>query len=222
MKIKVNKKDIEKFNNSDIGKIKNRYIKRSMIIGIILIMYGLITILLDKLNNVNNIIDLILSISGIVAGIFFIIYSSIVKKKEVNKFIYKENHKWFSFFIILFNMIGIKNIELERLHYEDIIWYIYFFIIAFNLYSNYLEETYLQNKDKKIRNKFRRINEIIFIIVFIIYLYFLFVNLNRLKEKKNELTYLSLIVSILFVIAGLISIYIAFKSDYLDDEIGLI
>ena len=118
--------------------------------------------------------------------------------------------------------------ELKRLHYEDIIWYIYFFIIAFQLYSNFLEETYIKNKDKKIRKKYRKLNEIIFIIVFIIYIYFLITNLNRLddmdnlnnKQKLN--VYLSIIVSILFLIAGAITLYIVFSSEKIDNEIGLI
>lgn len=126
-------------------------------------------------------------------------------------------------------MVGLTNNEINRLHEEDFIWFIYFFIIAFYLYSNFLEEKYLKNKNEKDRIKFRKINEIVNIIVFIIYLLFLFMNMDRIKEldkncshRKKKVAYLSMLVSILFVIAGLISLYLAFESDKIDNEIGII
>ena len=66
-------------------------------------------------------------------------------------------------------MINSLNNELALLHNEDIIWTIWIIIIFFNLYSNFLEENYLKNKDIKLRKKFRKINEGIFIVVVIIY-----------------------------------------------------
>ena len=126
-------------------------------------------------------------------------------------------------------MIGIPNNELNRLHQEDIIWYIYFFVIAFYLYSNYLEETYLVNKDKNLRNKFRKINEVLAVIVLIIYIAFLVMNLDRLNEldknattKRKKTLYLSILISILFIIAGLISLYLSFENESLDNETGII
>ncbi len=92
MKIKVNKEDVKKFNESDIGKTKNAYLKRSTIIGIILIMFGLIYLLFNIYNN-SNIFDYIVSILALLFGIYFIINSSIIKKKEVNKYIYNEKNK---------------------------------------------------------------------------------------------------------------------------------
>ncbi|MBR1417234.1 MAG: hypothetical protein IJ572_05395 [Bacilli bacterium] len=125
-------------------------------------------------------------------------------------------------------MIKIPTDEISRLHREDFIWLIYFFIIGYNLYSNYLEETYIKTKDKYIRKKYKRINKKVLIVVFIIYLYFLIVSYDKCKELNNNLntkriinTYLSLLVSILFIIAGAISIYIAFSSELIDDEIGI-
>ena len=92
MKIKVNKEDVKKFNESDIGKTKNAYLKRSTIIGIILIMFGLIYLLFNIYNN-SNIFDYIVSILALLFGIYFIINSYIIKKKEVNKYIYNEKNK---------------------------------------------------------------------------------------------------------------------------------
>lgn len=125
-------------------------------------------------------------------------------------------------------MISI-NKQLTRLYHEDIIWYIYFFIIFFYLYSNHLEELYIQNKDIKLKKKFRKINKIVFFIVLIIYIYFLIVNIDKVQELDNnstysqrKITYLSLIISILFVIAGVISLYLSFESETLDNEIAFI
>ena len=126
-------------------------------------------------------------------------------------------------------MINIPKDELSRLHREDFIWIIYFIIIGFNLYSNFLEETFLKNKDIKLQKKFRKINEGIFIIIIIIYIYFVIVSYDRLKElnkndnfRKKKASFLSLIVSLLFLVGGIISLYLAFEAENLDDEIGII
>ena len=93
MKIKVTKEDIKKFDESNIGIVKNKYLKRSIIIGILLIMFGLSYILLNLYNNVENILDYIIAIVCILFGIYFIINSNIIKKKEVNRFIYEKKSK---------------------------------------------------------------------------------------------------------------------------------
>ena len=54
MKINVKKEDVEIFNNSDIGKIKNSYLKKSIIIGICLIVFSLCWILLNIYNRDNT------------------------------------------------------------------------------------------------------------------------------------------------------------------------
>ena len=93
MKINVKKEDIEKFNNSEIGKIKNAYLRKSMIIGVILIMFSLFWIILDIYNSVNSVFDYVYASIILLFGIFFIIRSVIIKKKEVNKFIYEKKSK---------------------------------------------------------------------------------------------------------------------------------
>lgn len=89
MKIIVNKDDIKKFDESSIGKTKNMYIKRATIIGIILTMFGLSYVILNIFNDA-KIYDYIISIMSLLFGIYFIIYANIVKKKEVNKYIYEQ------------------------------------------------------------------------------------------------------------------------------------
>ena len=89
MKIRVNKEDIEKFDNSEVGKVKNSYLKRTTITGIILIVFSLCYLILDIYNNA-EIFDYIIAITSLLFGIYFIINSKIIKKKEVNKFIYEQ------------------------------------------------------------------------------------------------------------------------------------
>ncbi len=90
MKININKKDIETFDKSDIGKTKNAFLKRAQIIGIILIMFGILSILLDIMNDTQSTINYILAITTTLFGIFFILYSIRIKKKEVNKYIHSK------------------------------------------------------------------------------------------------------------------------------------
>ncbi len=120
------------------------------------------------------------------------------------------------------------NKQLKRIKIETFIWYIYIFILLFNIYSNYLEELAIKNNDKKCRKKFRKINEGVFLIVLIIYIYFLYINyenilnINNMNDKQKHISYISMFVSILFVLAGFLSLYLAFKNDEFDQEIGLI
>ena len=92
MKIKVNKDDIKKFDNSDIGKVKNQYLKRSTIIGVTLISFGLVALIIDIYKN-SQVYDYIISLLIILFGIYFVINSNIIKKKEVNKYIYELKKK---------------------------------------------------------------------------------------------------------------------------------
>ena len=117
------------------------------------------------------------------------------------------------------------NRQLERINIENIIWLIYFFLIGFNLYSNYLEAKYLSDKDIESRERFRYINEMIFFISLIIYLYFLCLNWQDITSLDNnsspnrvKLTTYSFIASILFVLAGILALYVACNIKVLDNE----
>ena len=117
------------------------------------------------------------------------------------------------------------NREIERINIENIIWLIYFFLIGFSIYSNYLETKYLNEKDLAAREKFRTINETIFFIILLIYLYFLYLNWQDITSlnftsslNKVKLTTYSFIASILFVLAGIITLYVACNIKVLDNE----
>ncbi len=90
MKIKINKKDVETFDNSDLGKIKNMHLKRVKIVGTFLIMFGLLYILFNIYFQVDKIYEYITASISILFGIYFIINSTILKKKEVNKYIHNK------------------------------------------------------------------------------------------------------------------------------------
>ena len=83
---KTSKENIEKFNNSDIGKIKNKYIKRATIIGIITIILAIIWIIVNIFYNLSW-TEYIIPIIMLLFGIYFVINTKIIKIKEVNKYI---------------------------------------------------------------------------------------------------------------------------------------
>ncbi|HCY44907.1 MAG TPA: hypothetical protein DHU33_05725 [Firmicutes bacterium] len=121
------------------------------------------------------------------------------------------------------------NKDLEKIKLEDYIWYIYLFIVAFNLYSNYLEKQYITTGDTQARDKFRLINNIVLSVILVIYLIFLyaaFKDITDLKHNdsamKKRLTTLAVIAALLFVIAGAITLYVSLKKPALDDEIAII
>ncbi len=104
MRINVKNEDIKTFDKSETGKIKNYYFKRIKITGIICIIIGLSWLILNIYYK-TAIYDYILAITLNCFGIFFIINSIRLKKKEINKFIYenkKSSKKWrfFIFFIL--------------------------------------------------------------------------------------------------------------------------
>lgn len=118
-----------------------------------------------------------------------------------------------------------KTTTLNRIKIENIIWIIYIFIIGFNLYSNKLEKEYTLTGNKISKEKFKKINKTVLTIILIIYIYFVYISYQDLissnkKEKKYE--YLAFISSILFLIGGTISLYIASNSKDGDEEIAII
>ncbi|MDD5835849.1 MAG: hypothetical protein PUD34_01370 [bacterium] len=120
---------------------------------------------------------------------------------------------------------------LKRIDIETLIWIVYIFLVCFNLYSNYLEKLYVKTHQKFYKNKFRQINKIVLSVILIIYVYYVYLAfkdetaLTRYKnpsKKKKFYTDLIFLAAILFLIAGAISLYVATKSDDIDEEIPLI
>ncbi len=124
-----------------------------------------------------------------------------------------------------------KMNTIKRINIESFIWIIYIFLVCFNLYSNYLEKLYLKTNQKFYKQKFRQINKTVLTVILFIYIYFAYVafkdetKLTRYKNtnpNKKRLTDLVFVAAILFLIGGVISLYVATKDDDFDEELPLI
>ena len=120
--------------------------------------------------------------------------------------------------------IGVK---LQRIKEENLIWVVYFFIIIAALLSNAYETYFLKTKDDHQQKIFKTLNITIFCVAFFIYLYFVVIsyqNIQELKEtstKKEVLSaHIQLIASLLFLVAGGLSIWAEINKD--DFDIGVI
>ncbi len=120
--------------------------------------------------------------------------------------------------------IGVK---LQRIKEENLIWVVYFFIIIAALLSNAYETYFLKTKDYHQQKIFKTLNITIFCVAFFIYLYFVVIsyqNIQELKEtstKKEVLSaHIQLIASLLFLVAGGLSIWAEINKD--DFDIGVI
>lgn len=117
-----------------------------------------------------------------------------------------------------------ENMEkkLKRIENEDIIWCIYFFIIGFNLYSDYLEKEYVLTKNPEAHKLYKTINIGILIVAIFIYLYFVYISYNdyqNAKTNKNKFyANLALLASILFLLGGAITLYVVYNSKSEDEE----
>lgn len=119
------------------------------------------------------------------------------------------------------------NERLKSLDIEDFIWVVYIGIIFLSFFSNSLERKYFLYNDNVSREKYQKVNILIFSVLLIVYIYFLKDSIKSLKElkesdtpKKKELVTLSFIGSLLITISGCIFLYIALMNDNLDVEIA--
>ncbi len=122
--------------------------------------------------------------------------------------------------------IGVK---LRRLNHENLVWVIYFFIIIAALLSNAYEKYFLETGDYRKQKIFRTLNITIFCVAFFIYLYFVIISyedveaLKKNSTKKEVLTtHLTLIASLLFLVAGGIALYAEINRDNPDTDIGVV
>ncbi len=122
--------------------------------------------------------------------------------------------------------IGVK---LQRINTENFIWIIYFFIIIAALISNEYEKHYLKTKDLRGQKIFKTLNITVFCIAFFIYLYFVITNYKNIEDLKQTSTkkevicaHLQLIASLLFLVAGGISLVAEINRDDPDTDIGIV
>lgn len=103
---------------------------------------------------------------------------------------------------------------LQEIQIEDWIWITYLFLSAVALVSNFFEKDYLLNRNKTSKKAFKTINIAVFIIVFFIYLYFVLLTYSRFKERQQQTTIKSMIVTnanfiaaSLFLIGGILYLF---------------
>ena len=84
-----------------------------------------------------------------------------------------------------------KDVLLKKIKIEDYIWIINLVIVFFALYSNRLEENYINYNDLSSEKKYKTINIVILIVFFFIYGYLAYTrfsvlhNLNKNTSKKE-------------------------------------
>ncbi len=116
---------------------------------------------------------------------------------------------------------------LNEIRIEDYIWIIYIFLAIFAIVSNHYEKEYELKHEKKDEKTFRNINTFIFVITLIIYIYFVIINYKHIKKLDPNSSFKEILIenagfiaSVLFLIAGVISLLISiYGSD--DDDIIL-
>lgn len=104
--------------------------------------------------------------------------------------------------------------SLKDLEEEDIIWYIYFFIVIFALIANNFEKKYLDTNNLNDKLTGRKINIVLLTVALGIYFYFYThakEELDLIKRSGNprkiQIAYERIITNIVFVVAGLLALY---------------
>ena len=117
------------------------------------------------------------------------------------------------------------NKRLEQIQVENYIWIIYLIIIGLSFYGNYLENNYFIYNDVDSKEKYQKINAIIFSVLIIIYAYFEKEAIGSFKEKskskkKQHYDRLILFASSAILISGFIFLYIILDDTDLEEEIA--
>lgn len=117
--------------------------------------------------------------------------------------------------------------KIKEINTEDLIWIVLIGIIILSFISNGYEKKYYLNNDYNSKEKYRKLNIFICVVLVIIYLYFLKSSIDSLKElkpsdseKRKKLVTLSLIGSLLITISGVIFLYISIVDKNIDVELA--
>lgn len=96
--------------------------------------------------------------------------------------------------------------KLKELEFEKILWFIFIFVSALNIYGDQLEELFITERDFKNEEIAKKIFTFTVAISLIIYLYFAYRNYKNLKEvlHNNEDTALYMVrfVGSILVVVG--------------------
>ena len=120
-----------------------------------------------------------------------------------------------------------KRKILKKLKVEEDIWFIYLLIIGLSFYSNSVERKYYINNDLEAKEKYRKINILIFLIALIIYIFFFNDSYNDIKNLSSSDSYdkrffnkASFTASTLILISGAILLFIAIYDENLSTELA--
>lgn len=121
------------------------------------------------------------------------------------------------------------GIRLQRLNNEDMIWVIYLFIAIAAIISDKFERDFILSKNTIAHKKFRTINIVVLTVALFIYIYFVFLNYEDVATLKKEvtkkeviLTHASLVAALLFLIGGIITLFVEInRANIIDEEVGL-
>ncbi len=117
--------------------------------------------------------------------------------------------------------------RLKEIKIENWIWVIYIGIILLSWYANSKEKHFFLYNDEQSRKQYQEISIFIFAVLLIIYGYFTKDSYKDVQEltsadsqKKQTLTYMSFIGSVLILISGILFLIIAIEDENIDTEIA--
>jgi len=113
--------------------------------------------------------------------------------------------------------------RIKQIETENKIWIVYLIIIGLSYFANYFEKIYFITSNKNCKEKYRKINTLIFTILIIIYTYFENDAIESFKDKnsKNKFYDLLVLIATTFVlISGIIFLYIIIVDKDLEEEIA--
>ncbi len=120
-----------------------------------------------------------------------------------------------------------KSEILKEIEIENYIWIVYLGLIIFSFWSNNEERKYIIFGDISAKENYRNSLIIIFSIATIIYFYFFYSSYVSYKnlsksdtESKKYFTIINLIATTLFLIAGILFLFIAIEDKELETEIS--
>ncbi len=108
--------------------------------------------------------------------------------------------------------------KIKELEFEKILWGIFIFLSALNIYGDNIQELFFINKDYMAEKKAKNIFIITIVISLLIYIYFVYRNYNYFKnaQENNHDTnlYLIRLVGSILVVVGVICLlyYQAFEN----------
>lgn len=120
-----------------------------------------------------------------------------------------------------------KSEILKEIEIENYIWIVYLGLIIFSFWSNIEERKYIIFGDISAKENYRNSLIIIFSIATIIFFYFFYSSYVSYKnlsksdtESKKYFTIINLIATTLFLIAGILFLFIAIEDKELETEIS--